>query len=197
MHRMNRLAVVASLLPVLSLSLPSSASANVQFQSPGASAYTDSGSTGSLQSTTGLSVSAGNFLIVAVRWYQSSGQTVSGVTDGAGNTFHSIAQRCDSQTAITCLQLWYAYDTLAASNDVATVTFTANAAWAYMSVHQYSGVLSSSNPIDVAGGHGADGNGTTLTSSGFTASYGGELVFCGGTAAATSVSWAVLWIQPS
>lgn len=158
---------------------------SIEFVPTIADAYTDSGALSQLETSPGLSVANGNLVIMAARWYQSASQTITAVTDSASNTFTALPARCDSQSTITCVQLWYAYNVVPALSDVVTIQFSSGTTYAYVAVHQYSGVLATSNPIDVSAAGGA-GTGSTLTSNSFSANYGKELVFCAGSTTAGS-----------
>ena len=93
-----------------------------------------------------LAQNAGDLLYIVV---YTTGPTVSGVTDTSGNVYH-LAQSLNNG-ASGFGSLWYAYNIAAAAAgaNTTTVLFTGSSSYVRHSV-EYSGVLSSSDPLDVA-----------------------------------------------
>src|SRR6185436_19685711 len=113
-----------------------------------------------------LAVSSGNLIVVAISTYGSTSNTVSSITDSAGNTFlnSGLSQTLSGFTGIQ--RLYYAYNSHANANDVVTVTMSQSANFLDVVVAQYSGVLATGDPLDVTASAQAS-NTTSITSSSF------------------------------
>lgn len=113
-----------------------------------ASGGDQSGAAHSTISTGAFNLSAGNLLVVTVRWFPTP-PTISSVTDLAGNTFTSIVTNTTCATP-GAVQMFYAKNTIANAADVVTANFSAATA-TYVStiVRQFSGFLTTT-PLDTS-----------------------------------------------
>lgn len=82
----------------------------------------DSVSSGASITTTGLSVSAGNLIVVPVATGYSTARTFSTITDTAGNTYHWGPPTRFAPASAWTLQFAYAYNVSANGSDQVTVT---------------------------------------------------------------------------
>ncbi len=90
---------------------------------------------------------AGDLLLCYIESYGGSG-TISSVTDSNGNTWSPVFNS-SSNNFNQPVALFYAYNVSAGTNTV-TVHFTAGVSTGGVYVYEYSGVLSTANPLDVA-----------------------------------------------
>jgi hypothetical protein len=129
-----------------------------------------SGQSGSTVAFPGLTVSAGHLIIVGAR--NGGNQQLTSITDTAGNTY-ALAVKI-LQASSNYFELWYAYNSLGASNNIITIRYTPNSPssiWAAQA--EYSGVQTSSSPLDATDSN--NNTGTSVSSNSFTASSG-ELI---------------------
>lgn len=137
-----------------------------------------------------LNVSAGNLLVVTVRWFPTP-PTITSVTDTAGNTFTSIV------TNTTCafagaVQMFYAKNTIANAADIVTANFSAaTATYISIVVRQWSG-FSTTAPLDTSAQSSvaACGTGTHALTGTFTTNLANELIYIVANINNPSPSWA-------
>lgn len=134
--------------------------------------------------TPAFSVTAGNTIIVSVSSYTATKQTVSSITDTAGNTYTRCGNR-EAGDASHDQEVWVAANILGNASNVVTVTFSGSAAWRYVIAAQYSG-LATSSPYDVGSALIITASGTTHTTNTAVTTVANELCF----------GWFVTWDNP-
>ena len=116
---------------------------------------------------------AGDLLLCYVETYQGTG-TISSVTDSKGNSwlpaFNSKSNNFGQPVA-----LFYAYN-VAAGADTVTAHFTASVNTGGMYVYEYSGILSTANPLDAVSTNSL-GTVSTSISVSMTTAVNGDLLF--------------------
>lgn len=115
------------------------------------------------ESTAAASLTAGNLLVVCINYQTNAPNSVSGITDTAGNTF---TQRGSIQTQSNNSLVIYSAENVAghASNQV-TVTFASENPFAAVAALQFSGAATSGATDGTAG---ASGSGTAISSGSVT-----------------------------
>jgi hypothetical protein len=131
-------------------------------------------------------VTLGNLMVVWI-WYKSTAQTVTGVTDSAGNSYQrAVGPTAGAGTMAGFQQeIWFAKGINGGSNFTVTATFTAQATFEKsISAHEYSGA-SASDPLDVTSAAiGATANASSGTATTSTARLiFGAAIFAGSGAA--------------
>lgn len=139
-------------------------------------------SVGSL-ATVGTSHTTGNCLVVGVRINQS--QSVSSVTDTAGNTYTQAATLLDGSG--DRLAVWTATNITGNAANIVTATFSSSSTASWVSVDQYSGCATSSLVRTTATGSGSSG--TTLTSGTFDSTCGDAHVVAGENASTSAAPY--------
>lgn len=121
---------------------------------------------GSTIATAGISHTAGNTLIVLTGQGNEITNTVSSISNTAGDTFtQGTSCRTATGNFSVWLDIWYVASTNGNSNDVVTVTFSANDHTRFVYVAQYSGVAAS--PFEVCA-HASVTSATSATTSSFS-----------------------------
>lgn len=135
-----------------------------------------SATAGSSIATAPVSHTAGNFVVVAVRWaILGSAVTLSSITDTAGNTY-TLATTYFSGSAADAVTIGYAANILGNASNVLTANFSnAGASYRGILACQFSGVATAS-PLDVLIS-GATGTNNAPTSSSFTTTNANDLIF--------------------
>ncbi len=113
------------------------------------------------------SLTANNLIVVCIGYTQGSGETVSSVTDTAGNTYLSAVADDNPNTASYRSEIWYKENAAGNGSNTPVVTFSGTGQ-TYVTVLslQYSGVATSS-AIDGTAGCSAH-NGNDITTAGIT-----------------------------
>ena len=161
-------------LRLLSASVTATFAVNVTSPSfkQSASTSADTASTTISQAFT-TTVTAGDLIVAAVSWGNSSSLTCS---DSQANVYTTLPLQYDS-TNNQSLGICYAANVKAGSTTV-TATLASSATFRRLLVHEYAG-LALTNPVDVTAGNIANGttaaNGVTTTS--VTTTAAGRLVF--------------------
>ena len=148
--------------------VPGSAVAYVQ----GASATNDN-SAGSIARAFAAANTAGNLIVAAVSWGNSSGVTCS---DSQGNTYAVATIQTDAlynQSLAIC----YAANVKGGTNTV-TATFSGTPSYRRLLIHEYQGIALV-NPVDVVAKNVANGTTTTngVTSTAAVTTSSGDLIF--------------------
>lgn len=133
-----------------------------------------------------FAASAGNLIAVLARY--DSTQTITSITDTAGNTYVSAI---DVSATVGKLSLWYAKNTVANIANIITVNFSASAAFCVVEAAQYSG-LHLTSPLDVAVGGSSTGTGTVATSPAASTAVADEVVIAGGMVSNLGAAWSSL-----
>jgi hypothetical protein len=140
--------------------------------------YESDGTPGSSMSATLThAVSLHDLLVVQAYIWNVTG--VASLSDSAGNAWHHALFQNDPQQRTNGLDVWYAYNAKASSNDAVTVTLTTHGAWEGIVVAEYSGVQWIADPLDVAHGAAHAGSGNTTSTVSLTTALAGELVVSG------------------
>lgn len=92
-----------------------------------------------------MSHSAGNLLVASFRIYPSA-ITISSVADTAGNTWHQAGTRLVDSFDST-ESMYYAYNCLGNAANVVTATLSTAATYRAISVTQFSGVRTATDPL--------------------------------------------------
>jgi hypothetical protein len=106
---------------------------------------------------------AGDLIVVAAGWYDTTSDAVESVTDTSGNTYRIAAEQASFSSAINPLSqtIWYASGIATAPSNRVSVTFKKPAASPDVRVVEYSG-LDPKEPFDRASaGKAQDGAPTT------------------------------------
>ena len=130
------------------------------------SAYTGSGGGGVGSVSTTINATSGNLLVVLLS-AQSNGAMPT-VTDSAGNTWHTAVTPYGGGSN-NYLAVAYAYNITGAANDVVTATYGSTYLYNELVVDQFSGELTSSDPLEntsTAIGYGTAISSTAIASSG-------------------------------
>jgi Putative Ig domain len=125
--------------------------------------------------TYGLAYNSNNLtgdLLLAYFNVPKSSSSISSVTDSNGNTWNPVFNVSES-TIGGSDALYYAYNAKAGANTV-TVHFSGSTSHVDMSVFEYSGILSTANPLDVSANN--QGSGTSASAS-ITTTASGDLIF--------------------
>jgi len=114
----------------------------------------------------GSNITAASLLLVDVSWDYSGGTFVS-IADTLTSTWTQVGSELQDTANTQANRLYYAYNSGAGANTV-TVTFSAGTAdFRRISVAEYSGAMTASDPVDqtasVAGGDTATGTDGTAT----------------------------------
>lgn len=154
-----------------------------------ASGADNSGSSASSISTNSFNVASGNLIVVAVRWWKLSSQTLSSLTDSAGNVYVKAAgkQPVGSNDQI---EIWYAQNTVAASSNVITATFSASTGYRNIAAIQYSGADPAA-ALDVTA-VGDTNSSKTVTSGTFSTSGQKGVIVAAVQASNLTTSWTAL-----
>lgn len=113
----------------------------------------------------------GNLLVVNMRPYAPLGQTVTSVTDTAGNTYSHVASASGSDFGVE--DVWYAKNITGNAANVVRANFSAPVSYVGINVCQYSG-CDPTSPLDVtATGSSLAGS---VTSGAFTTTQADELI---------------------
>jgi hypothetical protein len=138
----------------------------------GNSSIDSSGSASSLSVSFGSNNTAGNALIIAVAIDETSGQTISSVTDSAGNVFEAVA--AEQQTPHPYgMQVFVAPSCVGGANTV-TLHASGVSAQLFVLIHEYSfgsGAAAFVEDFDSGSGSG------TITSGNLTANQTNDLLF--------------------
>ncbi len=128
---------------------------------------------------------AGNLLVVGIRYFKDAGQTITSIMDTASNSYFQAIE--DVNAGNDSNQLWYAKNINGNASNVVTVNFSAGAAYCDVIVMQYSGADLSS-PLDTTAGGGHTSAGTT-TSDAFTTTQADEVIVACGQLAQLNSAW--------
>lgn len=162
-----------------------------------------SGSSTTHQYASGMTVSNGNAIVIAVRW--NSGTITSTVADNLGNTYNSCHGPTNNNDNDLRLQIFVAHNITGGGSYTPTVTFSSAVTERAMAFHEVSGVATAS-PCDGAGasqaqdspGTGANaissGNATTTTNGAYIF---GAVVTDGSIGAADTVAGTGFTIRPN
>ena len=117
-----------------------------------------------------FSATTGNLIVVGIRT-AASGESISSVSDTAGNTYTSI----DSNTTQDPhMRIYYAKNITGNASNAVTVTLSVSATFFWIQALEYSG-CDTTAPLDIHGN--TTGTGTTdLTTSAFTTTNANEVV---------------------
>jgi hypothetical protein len=118
--------------------------------------FVQEGNNRTLGSITSVPISAtgsGNLIVVM---FGSLISTVTTVTDNAGNTYYLASGGSGVNFQGGAVQIWYAYNSLSGAT---SVTVSINSSHLVVSVQEFSGVLSTSDPLDIAVFNSEDSNG--------------------------------------
>jgi hypothetical protein len=88
---------------------------------------------------------AGRLIVVQIHWFTSGG-TISGVADGAGNTYVAAGAPvvgADGRSS----QIWYAYNVAVVASHTVTATQTGTG-WLYVHASEWSGLSGTNDPLD-------------------------------------------------
>lgn len=165
------------------LRVPSPAVVGIQvsaFKRSGAVALVNSSNAGAVSGSPGAStavtaaqnVTAGNLLVCGVTWGGNGAQTITGVTDTAGDTFQlGTVFSYDSGLRI---QTVYAENVIGNAANQVTVTFSAATPFVTLNCDQFSGIVAAA-ALDVT----ATGTqtGSTATSNLFTTTNANDLIY--------------------
>lgn len=116
------------------------------------------GSANSIASGT-FNLTAGNLAFVAVR-YSHGGNTITGISDTAGNTYTLIESLAPSSTRMAC---WYCQNCLGDASNIVTVTFSASVGARVCHAIQFSGAEEDGI---TASAQGSVGTGSPISDSG-------------------------------
>jgi len=119
---------------------------------------------------------AHDFYIIESGDNSSNGQRITGIVDSEGNTWHRAATT--TEASFQSAEFWYVYNSVGGKIDNATVTYSPAVSPSILML-EYSGVQTSTDPLDQKKGASAT-SGTSLNSSstGVTTSTN-EIVFGG------------------
>jgi hypothetical protein len=177
---------LALLLVALCLPVNASAATPVPIVSATGSNY--SGSTTSSLTTAAFNSTGSNFVVVGVRYNQDSGETISSVTDTAGNTYQLASGAVDTFAGAR-MELWYAMNATSHASNVVTVNMGAAVDYWTVNVAAYSGMATASAFDAVATGQEGSG-GNDVTTGTFTTAQADELIV-GVSAITVSGTWSV------
>lgn len=108
-----------------------------------------------------FNVTTGNTLIVAAWCYATAGQSVTGITDTAGNTYTKV-DHVFHATDLYRGEFWYAKNIIGNASNVVTATYSATVAYRAVAVVQYSG-LDSTTPFELTAKGTGSSSATTST----------------------------------
>jgi len=91
-------------------------------------------------------ITAGNTLVVCVGGNAVSAQSVTGITDTAGNTYTKVAHAFNTGDQYR-QEYWYAKNIIGHATNIVTATWSASIEYRGIVVMQYSG-LDTTNPLD-------------------------------------------------
>jgi hypothetical protein len=141
---------------------------------------TQTASESSVTTKLGKAVAAGDLIVVAIGWFDTTG-VIDSVTDTAGNTYRLAIGPITLGADLT-QSLYYASGVAASPNDAVTVKFATNAAGPDLRVVEYSGADPAS-PLDQT--VNGSGNGTAATTGSVTTTSAREIVFAAGMSSQT------------
>lgn len=143
------------------------------------------GSTGSL-ATPATSLTTGNSIVIGVRWSEAAGQTVSSVTDTAGNTYTALTKVDNAGAGFTDhIQIWYCLNATGHANNIVTATLSAACTFVYISSVQYSQVMS----VDATASGTSESPNVTVNSGSFTTFVPNEVIIAYSEVGAVGATW--------
>ena len=113
---------------------------------------------------------AGNLLVALVHW--NDAPTFSSIADTAGNTWTFTGTQLDPTN--NHLRNYYAWNCLGNAANIVTATFSSGALYRNITVYEFSGVQTSSDPIDQE--KSGTGSGTAISTASFTVSASSEVI---------------------
>jgi hypothetical protein len=120
---------------------------------------------------------AGNLLIATARWTETP--YTATIADTAGNTWATDGPYTDANSGHR-LQMWYAYNITGNASNVVTITFSTNSSNSGVSVMEFSGERTSSDPLDAHGYNvSTSGNQPSVTSGTFSTASANEVIVAG------------------
>jgi hypothetical protein len=133
------------------------------------------GGTTTTPSADAFSVSAGNLIVAAMRFPIITTESVTSVTDTAGNTYQAASGAADTTPGNDRIEIWYAMNTTANASNVITFHMSTGASFWSIVAAQYSGIATSSAFDAAASGEDGLGN-TSVTSGAFSTAQADELI---------------------
>lgn len=161
-----------TLVVFITLSVPTYVYAAIEFVNE-VNAYNSGGST-SIALPSG-NHTAGNLLVVLLSGWNA--ETVSSVTDTAGNTYYWTGQRSPyTNTDSGFTEIWYAYNITGGASNVVTVNYSGTVTYREVTVYQYSGI-DTSDPYDVGNtGGGGSSSGTSQSTGSANTTQADEVI---------------------
>jgi len=158
-------------LLLLMLLVPSRAFAAIAFGSCVNGADNSNAQSSSI-SAPQIAISAGDFVIAAIRW--EDGNSVTATITDSTQTWN--VSRNSYTAGGTGHRMWHAYNATANATDVVTFNFTGLVTYPNFVVCRYTGIQTTSNPLDQNAGGSSSGANCTPTSSSYTTTAASEVL---------------------
>lgn len=133
---------------------------------------------------------AGHLIVVAIRYFQGAGETITSVTDTAGNTYQVAPGAVHTDGGGNHIELWYAMNISGHATNVVTANMSATVPYWSLVAAEYSG-LATTSAFDAATSGEEVLGGTDVVSGAFSTAQADELIFAGATVNAASGVWSV------
>jgi hypothetical protein len=137
--------------------------------------FEDDGGDHSSGATGTFTATAGNTIIVAVWWVNNATNSLTSVTDTAGNSYTLIGTKLLNSVTGKYMQWAYVTNCLGNASNAVTANLNVSARITVIAV-QYSGLATSSVLDQTASGKDEAGGSATLTSAAFTTTQADELI---------------------
>lgn len=140
--------------------------------------------------TGALATTTGGFIVACTRWYQSSGQTVSSVTDTAGNTYTALASASYYAGTLAAKQCFASANITGHAANAVTFTMSAGVLYAAAWYIHYTGLASTVvGALDVYTVKDQAAGSGTITSDAFSTAQDEEVVLAVGDVGDLAGSW--------